>query len=113
MEEVERRVKEEVEKRVSAAMDSEAVQQSLQQRLVAERKVLEEQACVIALAVASRLDNERSVPGVKSPVQGHKQRLGGCPGLFRIAPEGGQCNGPNLHALSPHGLATCKCHGSM
>lgn len=47
MEEVERRVKEEVEKRVSAAMDSEAVQASLQQRLVAERKVLEEQVCVL------------------------------------------------------------------
>ena len=48
MEEVERRVKDEVEKRVSAAMDSEAVQQSLQQRLVAERKVLEEQVCLTA-----------------------------------------------------------------
>ena len=43
VEEVDRRVREEVEKRVSAAMGSEAVQQSLQQRLVAERKVLEEQ----------------------------------------------------------------------
>ena len=48
MEEVERRVKDEVEKRVSAAMDSEAVQQALQQRLVAERKVLEEQGCLTA-----------------------------------------------------------------
>ena len=43
MEEVGRRVKEEVEKRVAVAMDSEAVQASLQQRLVAERKILEEQ----------------------------------------------------------------------
>ena len=45
VEEVGRRVKEEVEKRVAAAMDSEAVQASLQQRLVAERKILEEQVC--------------------------------------------------------------------
>lgn len=53
MEEVERRVKEEIEKRVSVAMDSEAVQASLQQRLVAERKVLEEQVCVcVALLVS-------------------------------------------------------------
>ena len=53
MEEVERRVKEEIEKRVSAAMDSEAVQASLQQRLVAERKVLEEQVRVcVALLVS-------------------------------------------------------------
>ena len=43
VEEVGRRVKEEVEKRVAAAMDSEAVQASLQERLVAERKILEEQ----------------------------------------------------------------------
>ena len=48
VEEVERRVKEESEKRVSAAMDSEAVQQSLQQRLVAERKVLEEQVILVS-----------------------------------------------------------------
>lgn len=41
-------MREEVEKRVSAAMGSEAVQQSLQQRLVAERKVLEEQVPITA-----------------------------------------------------------------
>lgn len=44
MEEAGRRVAEEVEKRVAAAMDSEAVRASLQQRLAAERHILEEQA---------------------------------------------------------------------
>ena len=34
---------EEIEQRVSAAMTSEAVKESLQQRLVAERKIVEEQ----------------------------------------------------------------------
>ena len=34
---------EEIEQRVSAAMTSEAVKESLQKRLVAERKILEEQ----------------------------------------------------------------------
>ncbi len=53
MEEVERRVKEEIEKRVSAAMDSEAVQQSLQQRLVAERKVLEEQVQDLCIYISA------------------------------------------------------------
>ncbi len=42
-EEVARRVKEQIEERVKAAMGSDAVQQSLQTRLEAERKVLEEQ----------------------------------------------------------------------
>jgi hypothetical protein len=42
-EEVARRVKEEVEARVRAAMGSDAVQQSLQTRLEAERKELEQQ----------------------------------------------------------------------
>lgn len=42
-EEVARRVKEQIEERVRAAMSSDAVQQSLQMRLEAERKVLEEQ----------------------------------------------------------------------
>ncbi len=44
-EEVARRVKEQIEERVRAAMSSDAVQQSLQMRLEAERKVLEEQVC--------------------------------------------------------------------
>lgn len=42
-EEVARRVKEQIEERVKAAMSSDAVQQSLQARLEAERKVLEGQ----------------------------------------------------------------------
>lgn len=45
VEEVARRVKEEIEARVRAAMASDAVQQSLQARLEAERKQLEQQVC--------------------------------------------------------------------
>ena len=50
-EEVARRVKEQIEERVKAAMGSDAVQQSLQTRLEAERKVLEEQVMSLELFI--------------------------------------------------------------
>lgn len=45
-EETERCVGEAVEARVKEVMASQAVQQSLQERLVRERKLLEEQVCI-------------------------------------------------------------------
>jgi hypothetical protein len=58
-EEVARRVSEAVEARVRAAMGSDAVQQQLQQRLTAERTVLEEQARATRVSGSGILGLER------------------------------------------------------
>ncbi len=70
-EEVARRVKEQIEERVRAAMSSDAVQQSLQMRLEAERKVLEEQVRTVSTSVdQSHLFH---TPGADEMSDSHRQ----------------------------------------
>ncbi len=60
-EETARLVTASVEVKVKEVMSSQAVQQSLQERLVRERKLLEEQACHLPHTTAHRPPDSKSV----------------------------------------------------